>query len=165
MNIDGVEVTEDELWDVLAQAEEYASQYLRDLNNYPPVSGGWMFFDAETQLYHRERNIPRQSDHLKDSWEVEFTLDGTNYEYNITNTKFVGRWNLLADILEVADGTPYTIPFGKKKMTFWSRYANQWNFNRQTRGGIPRGYTEAMLELIDDAAEYGIGEAVADLEE
>jgi len=140
---------------VLERAEEHTLKFLRNDSR---------FYDDETFHKHLERNIWRSQEHLRDCWEVHYTLDGTQYECEITNTKYVGKWNLFKDILE--SGThDYVVPFGKKKMTFWSRYADHWYFNMQSRRGIGGIFVSSMEDLIDEASEYGIGEAMEDADE
>ena len=151
---------------VCLRGEELTLEYLQDESNYPVINGERAFIDNETHYEHSKRNISRNTDHLIESWRVHFWED-KEFKWEITNTKFVGIWNLL-NLLENGTST-YIVPPDKKKMTYWSRYKNQWYFNMQSRSGIGLGFTYAMNELMKDAALHGfataMGEVIDDLED
>jgi hypothetical protein len=149
----------------LDHAEDYALQYLHNLSNYPVVdeSVGWAFYDNITHEKHTNRGIYREGGHLKDMWEVSYEGEEDTWHCDITNTKMVGGWNLL-DILSKGTST-YIVPPHKKKMSFFSRYADHWYFNMQARGGIGMSFVAAMNKLLEDAAEYGMESAMNDADE
>ena len=138
------------------KAPEYAIQYLTNLVNYHG-----RFYDNETYFEHKKRGIDRDPSHLRDSWVASYTIEDDDWESEITNTKMVGAWNLLEDILYVKGGTnEYIVPPHRKNMTFWNKYAGQWYFNMPSRGGISPDFYEAMDVLIEEASDYGMEEAM-----
>ena len=148
---------------VAIRAEDIIVEYLNNQSNYPVINGERAFLDYDTIYEHSKRNIWRNPEHLIDNWEASVQVDGKKFVIDITNRKFVGSYNLL-DLLATGTST-YVVPPHKKNMTFWSRYTNQWYFNMQSRKGIGVGFVQAMNTLINEAAEYGLGEAQVEANE
>ena len=142
---------------VAMRSEDIMVEYLNNQSNYPVINGERAFIDYDTIYEHGKRNLWRSPEHLIDNWEARVQVDGKNFVVDITNSKFVGNWNLL-DLLATGTST-YVVPPHKKNMSFWSRYKDHWYFNMKSRSGIGLGFVHAMNTLINEAANYGLGEA------
>ena len=137
--------------DYLSDPYKWGSEYVLD--------GKRCFYDDES--YKHMRNRPR-SEHLVDCWEVKVTVDPVyGLHYEITNSKYVGSYNLYELLSEGTDD--YWSKEGDPPMNYWYRYMDRMFGNRYHRHGIRDELVDLFNKLQKDAIDYGKTEAYKEL--
>jgi hypothetical protein len=138
---------------------EYIKDYLSTLGNYPILYGKIAFFDEESDYKYSSRGRFRDPTHIVERGTWNFNTrhaSGMTY-FGIYNRKYVGKWNLVEDIL--SKGTrPYT---SKRRMSFFDRYKSKWKF-AMTRAGIRSNFVTGFNHLLTSALYDSLAKAAAD---
>lgn len=155
---------------VLDRARDIAKDRLSDLRNYPFIGGRIAFFDEDVRLQYLKASVKgkpmRDMKHMSDSdmWDIRIYQSGDEIKWTVFNSKTVfgnRAWNLKDDILSVGTGR-YEInnEDRKKRMSFFDRYRNRWNFHRVSRAGIGPHFVNAFNGMINRQIELAIVDAI-----
>ena len=146
--------------DVVAPiAQEYALDFLSNPDMWGDeyiVDGKQAFVDDESDQHMSWRS----KDRLIDNWVVRITPAPEGLDWEVTNTKMVGSYNLEQLLFEGTDD--YHIKPEDAPMTYWYRYQERWFGNRKSRHGIRPQLVKLFRALEKKGVLYGIRKAISE---
>lgn len=140
-------------------AEDYAEAFLRNPEQWGSefiIDGKLAFVDTETSSHM----FGRGQDHLIDQWNVRISPMPNGLDWEVTNEKMVGPYNLEQLLFNGTDD--YHIKPEDAPMSYWYRYQERWFGNRKMRHGIRPALVKLFRKLEKKGVLYGIRKAISE---